>query len=126
MYGQNQMYPPVGDYPPSQSTVPTDLPLPHYQSKELISGMDALQKLSSFYIEQKAQYLEMCGCEFENEYTVYSAKYEGKEMKKDQLLFMCKESLRAARDTVALLQCGPFTWIFNSNALYLMPPLKSL
>eukprot|EP00826_Nyctotherus_ovalis_P056873 TRINITY_DN775_c0_g1_i14.p2 TRINITY_DN775_c0_g1~~TRINITY_DN775_c0_g1_i14.p2 ORF type:complete len:112 (-),score=4.84 TRINITY_DN775_c0_g1_i14:511-846(-) len=53
--------------------------------------MDALKELSSFYIEQKAEYLEMLGCELENEYRVYSAKHEGEETKKDQLLFLCKE-----------------------------------
>lgn len=33
----------------------------------------------------------MLGCEFENEYKVYSAKKEGEETVKDQLLFKCNE-----------------------------------
>lgn len=58
-----------------------------------LGGLAALSNLSSVWVHQEAQYLEGCGCEFENEYTVYGVKEDGGELKRDKtkLLFECKE-----------------------------------
>lgn len=70
------------------------LPVPGkvpYGSKP--SPFDVFSSLNAMWIHQEAQYLENCGCEFENEYTIYGAKVEEGELKRDKknLLFQCKE-----------------------------------
>jgi hypothetical protein len=58
-----------------------------------MSGAGVLSSLNSVWIHQEAQYLERCGCEFENVYLIYGVKDKEGEAKrdKDNLLFKCKE-----------------------------------
>lgn len=81
-------------YPPMQGV----LPAPGYASVNQVSprlsgGITALANLDSIWIQQDAQYLEGCGCEFENVYMVYGVKDNKGDPKRDknEVLFKCKE-----------------------------------
>jgi hypothetical protein len=77
-------------YPPMESVVAANPGSILGKAPE--NGMDLLSKLNTIWIHQKAQYLEGCGCEFENIYSIYNAKDTEKDFEdSSQALFRCIE-----------------------------------